>query len=383
MPPIGTRTARIAFIGAGAANFGGGEGPWDHATRLEKLGNIEVVGIADPDEQRARRVLAQRRGGGAPAMYAQTEVFADFRQMLQRTRPDAVFLAVPPAAHAGTAPPRDMELACAAAGVHLFIEKPLSADDPEALRPVADAMTRAAAGGLIVCVGYMFRYSRAIEAMRRIIEDTPGGVRAVVLRYNCAYSRITKKEWWDTRFSGGPIVEQATHFCDLARYLAGEVDPGSVRAVCIDPSSARAQLADIPRVGGRPLDDGVPPGRQVPRVTAAVWRFADGGVGSLTHGTLLHEAKYESEVEVWGDGLRMVLQDPYGACRLLVRRPHSEVTEVVGEYADDDPYLSEDAAFMQAVRSGDGSLIRSPYADAYLTHQLTWAIRRAAERSLP
>ena len=47
--------------------------------------------------------------------------------------------------------------------------------------------------------------------------------------------------------------------------------------------------------------------------------------------------------------------------------------------SDDDPYLSEDAAFLSAVRSGDASCVRSSYADAFRTYELTWAIRRAGE----
>jgi hypothetical protein len=75
----------------------------------------------------------------------------------------------------------------------------------------------------------------------------------------------------------------------------------------------------------------------------------------------------------------MVLQDPYGLCRLLVRRPHGEQTETL-EFAGDDPYLTEDQVFIEAIRSGDASGVRSPYADAIKTYQLTWAIRRAAAK---
>lgn len=49
---------QIGFVGAGAVNFGGGEGPWDHASQLEKIGGIRVVGIADPDTARAHKALA-------------------------------------------------------------------------------------------------------------------------------------------------------------------------------------------------------------------------------------------------------------------------------------------------------------------------------------
>ena len=104
-----------------------------------------------------------------------------------------------------------------------------------------------------------------------------------------------------------------------------------------------------------------------------MWRFASGALGSMTHGTLLHREKYETEIEIWGDGLRIVLLDPYGHCRILIRRPHSEETEKI-EFLDDDPYLTEDKAFLDAVRSGDSSGIRSSYADAMKTFELTWAI---------
>lgn len=60
---------------------------------------------------------------------------------------------------------------------------------------------------LVVSVGYMFRYSAAVLKMREIIQQC-GPVRAFNARYNCAYATISKQEWWDTRTSGGPIVEQ-------------------------------------------------------------------------------------------------------------------------------------------------------------------------------
>ena len=374
---------RIAFIGTGGVNFGGAEGPWDHATRLEKLGGLTIVGLADPDIARAEQVLAQRRSGAAGHLYAETRVFGDFHEMIRLAKPDAVFIGVPPSAHAQAKPPGDMELACAAAGVHMFIEKPLSSAPPQEIGHIAEALVRAQGHGLIVSVGYMFRYSRAVQRMEELVEQTPGGLRAFVARYDCAYSQIDKKAWWDIRTSGGPIVEQATHFCDLARLLGGEVDLASVRAVAIAPGSPKAALGDMPAdpsgMAARRIDEGVPFNFAVPRATAAVWRFASGAVGSLTHATLLHGKKYEAELEAWGDGLRVVLQDPYGDCRLLVRRPHGEAVEEEGGFSGDDPYLTEDAAFLDAVRSGDGVGIRSNYADAFMTHEFAWAIRRASQ----
>ena len=128
---------------------------------------------------------------------------------------------------------------------------------------------------------------------------------------------------------------------------------------------------------GRRFDDEVPVGHRHACATTAVWKFSSGAVGSLVHGTLLHGRKYESELEIWADGLRLVLVDPYGDCRLLVRRPHAAETEVL-HFADDDPYLAEDAAFVEALRGGDRQDIRSSYQDAFATHELAWAVTDAA-----
>ena len=47
---------RVLFIGAGAVNFGGAEGPWDHSRRLEGEGGVHIVAIADPDLPKAKQV---------------------------------------------------------------------------------------------------------------------------------------------------------------------------------------------------------------------------------------------------------------------------------------------------------------------------------------
>jgi hypothetical protein len=54
----------------------------------------------------------------------------------------------------------------------------------------------------------------------------------------------------------------------------------------------------------------------------------------------LHGSKYESEIEVRADGLRMTLENPYTVCRLLVRRPNcgesnGDLVEVF-EFKDDE-----------------------------------------------
>ncbi len=357
----------IGFIGAGGVNFGGAEGPWDHASRLEQIKGLNLRGVADPDIARAKRRLDERSG----PLYANTKTFKDYREMLNTLDLDAVWIGVPPSAHGTMEPGKDMEVQCARAGVHIFVEKPLSSARPTEVQKVAEAIEQ---NDVLCSVGYMFRYSHAIHTMKDLLKSTPGGARAFIATYDCAYSCIQKPSWWDMKLSGGPIVEQATHFIDLARYLVGEPESSSLSAMSIQADEDKGQLEDIPcDAEGRPVDAGVPEERQIPRATTASWKFQNGALGSLAHGVLLHGKKYESRIEVWSDGLRMVLDDPYDHCALNVRRPHTEGTERM-MFDDDDPYFTEDDVFVAAIRNNDPSLIKSSYSDASKTFELTWDI---------
>lgn len=83
---------RVLFIGAGAVNFGGAEGPWDHSRRLEELGGVQVVAIADPDLPKARGVLQLKLTGGAAEMYKGCLVVADYLEAIQTTKPQVAFI---------------------------------------------------------------------------------------------------------------------------------------------------------------------------------------------------------------------------------------------------------------------------------------------------
>jgi len=363
---------RLGFIGAGQVNFGGGEGPWDHATRLENLCSkfdIQCVGIADVDVPRAKKVLEKRRQSSlAPEMWKETQVFQDFVEMLDKSKPEAVFIGTFPESHGTINAPNDMEVQCAHRNIHMLIEKPISCHPVSDVEKVAQIIANK---DLIVSVAYMFRYSKAILKMKELIAAY-GPVKVFNARYDCAYSTLSKEMWWDLTKSGGPIVEQATHFCDLARYLVGEIDMSSVRAIAIKQTDPAGKLNSLPP-NVEKLEKQLPPEKRINRVTSAFWKFHNGAVGALTHGALLHEIKYESELEVWGDGYRFVLRYPYNDCRLSIRLPHSEKEEVM-QFKDDDPYWSEDKAFLQAIVSHQPELIQSPFHDALNTYKFTWNI---------
>jgi len=83
---------RVLFVGAGAVNFGGAEGPWDHSKRLEKLGGVEVVAIADPDLKKARAVLEKKLSGEYAHLYKNCVVEADYKVAIDKTKPQVAFI---------------------------------------------------------------------------------------------------------------------------------------------------------------------------------------------------------------------------------------------------------------------------------------------------
>jgi hypothetical protein len=120
--------------------------------------------------------------------------------------------------------------------------------------------------------------------------------------------------------SGGPIVEQATHFCDLMRYFGGEVNPETISALAVPASDKEDEAGYLSAIKAVTKECSLAKSHRVPRFTSAHWFFSSGAVGNLTHLVALHGVKYETTIEVWADGLRMALEEAYfPECKLRVR----------------------------------------------------------------
>lgn len=375
-----TRVLKIGFLGAGAINFGRSNLPWDHASRLEQLGGIDVIGIVELDEKLAGNVLQKRQSSAKYGHYYKNcKILSNYKDLITM-RPDAVFIGIPPSFRGSSSEGKDLELQFARAGIHVFVEKPLSVVPPEEFMPYAKVVTETCRdNNLIVSVGYMFRYHAGILKMKELIKNHGGKIMALNARYYAAYTDGVSKYWFNGDLSGGPIIEQATHFCDLARFIVSDVDLSTVHSLQLkdsDPSGA-GHLAHIPNHE----EEEIPPERRNPRVTMSHWRFKDGGLGTLGHSAVLPGRRYETNIDVQLDGLKLSLIEPYGKdCILRVRNINNKDPNQDQDFTfpTDDCYLTELQAFMKAIRTNDTSLIRSTYSDAALTYQFTWAIQRAA-----
>ncbi|WID98867.1 Gfo/Idh/MocA family oxidoreductase [Bosea vestrisii] len=187
---------RIAIIGCGMIGR-------IHADRLAGLGHA-IVAASDPDLERARAVAA---GGRA---------YQDHRDLLREGGIDVACVCSPTPHHHGAV------MDCAAAGVHVFLEKPMSVTLDEG-REMAAAME---AAGLALGFGFKMRFEAVFaEARRLVAEGTIGRPRYATFSF---YQPTPPGEriWYADI---GVLRDMLVHMIDLAGWLL-DAGPSAVRA---------------------------------------------------------------------------------------------------------------------------------------------------------
>jgi predicted dehydrogenase len=127
--------------------------------------DIEIVGIAEPDQQVASRYAAKFG-------LDQKLLFSDLEEMLRKTRPQAVLV------YTSTYDHRRVVEICARHGIHVMMEKPLavSADDAHAIAEAAHK------GKIHVLVNYETSWYRSNHAAYDLVhEKAIGDIRKVVV----------------------------------------------------------------------------------------------------------------------------------------------------------------------------------------------------------
>jgi myo-inositol 2-dehydrogenase / D-chiro-inositol 1-dehydrogenase len=249
---------------------------------------------------------------------------------------------VPPHAHG------DIEEQIVAAGVALFVEKPLGIDVPTARR-IADL---AGENGVLTAVGHHWRYSEAVTLAREMLDDRP-----IRLAVGSWLDRVPPVTWWIKRtLSGGQIVEQAVHVLDLIRLFVGEVAEVSAYANTTPPNA---------------------PGADVDGATAAILRFRSGAVGTVTAACCL-AWKHLAGLDLHADDISITIHED----RLTARTPDGPLHRSL---RPDDAKKAADRAFVDAVlgRGAGPAGILVDYPEGLRTHELACAITESAVRSQP
>lgn len=289
------------------------------ASAASALG-ADVRAVVDLDLSRARELAAKHAG---------CEAFQHWEQ-LQWSGLDAAFICTPPA-HRG-----DVCQAAIRHGVDLLIEKPIGLSTRDCTTTLELAQTE----DVLVAVGYMNRYRTSVNYVRKQLEErSPLGF---IGHWVCKQYLVP---WWSqVELSGGPINEQATHMVDLARYLVGEIV--SVEAL----APRHAALA--------------------PYGAVTTLEFENGIVGSFL---------YSCAANTKDIGLRVLTAD--GALELagweFQLRAAPNPAHSLGDPGAEDVFITETRAFIDAVRSDNGSMVRSDLADALRTQAAVDAIQQS------
>ena len=165
-----------------------------------------LTGVADVDRVSATKTAA--RFG--------TQAFADYRQMIDELRPDAVIVSSPVTLHE--------EMCCYAFDrrCHVLVEKPL-ANSLEAARRILAASRIA---GRALAVGFNHRFYPSIQYLKAALADSRVGTVDHVRIFGGHDGLGNFRADWMFKgdiSGGGCMMDIGIHLTDLARYVAGEV----------------------------------------------------------------------------------------------------------------------------------------------------------------
>jgi predicted dehydrogenase len=235
---------------------------------LLHLPEARLVACYDPDPAAARARLG-------PALAA-LPLYDRLPELLARERPEAVLVTLP-----SDAAPAAV-VACADAGAHCFVEKPVARGAAE-LAPVEDAVRR---NGVAFHLGYTRRFTAPGSTLRALVEQgLLGEIQSVEGRWitSSVRSRDPGHYAFSRARSGGGILHWlGCHWLDLMRYVTG-----------LEVVGVSGVLATL---SGEAID--------VEDTAALAPRFANGAVGSL-------HAAYTAG----GDDLSFVLRGSRGWAR--------------------------------------------------------------------
>ena len=150
-----------------------------HAQNFAKMKNVKIVAACDIVDEKVKNFAGQ---------YNIPKTFTNIDDMLKNTEIDAVSNVTPDALHS------PVSLKVIESGKHIFCEKPLASNYPDA-KKMADA---ANAKGVINMVNFSYRNSSAIQKAHKMISNGKIG-RIMHVEASYLQSWLSSKGWGDWR----------------------------------------------------------------------------------------------------------------------------------------------------------------------------------------
>ncbi len=343
---------KLAIIGCG------GIGTYHLGHFLGFTDIIELAGFCDLIPERAESFVKKAGSGKA---------YTDYLEMYDEVKPDMVFICIPPYCHG------EIEFETIRRGIPFFVEKPLALD-LDLARRIRDA---AEEKNLITASGFQCRYSKLVAPNVEFCRNNE------IVFIDCTrIGGVPGVFWWkDKDLSGGQIVEQTIHQFDIIRYVFGEPEE-----VCT--YGTRGFVKGIPDYN---TDD----------CSVTIVKFQNGTIGTISTGDYAKTGNsFDSKIIFSAADKRAELKI-LGTFEVFGEKPAEPAPEKDGFVIKGDGALGEatgdsilyreegdagilcDRTFIEAVISGDGSKIRSPYRDAFKSVAFTMACNESMATGKP
>jgi predicted dehydrogenase len=256
------KTLRTAVVGLKGMGRG-------HLNELAQNPRASLTAVADIDAESAASVAAQH---GARS-------YSDYRALLEKEGLDAVVFATPHHLHA------PMALDALAAGLHVFVEKPIAIRVSEADRMVEAA----AAKERVLAVGHNYRTFPANLKLKALLPQL-GSIHRILWQWleNRPESYYDRDIWRATwrHAGGGVLMNQTSHDLDLMCWLFGA--PAEVSSMVINRGHKH----------------------EVEDTAIANIRFASGALANVQLSTVSHRLNYR---QIAGDKGTILMQDETNA----------------------------------------------------------------------
>ena len=186
---------RVCLIGCGRAGM-------IHARNYcGRVTGAQLTALCDPFEGSLKAAAEE-----IPVQFQYT----DYMDVMKNPEIDAVVVVTPTQFH------RDIVVAAARAGKHVFCEKPMSDSETE-----CDEMIEACARANVkLQIGFMRRFDKSFRRAKEMVES--GAIGEVTMIKSNTYGPSEPQEWmYDVRKSYGPLGEVNSHDFDTMRWYAG------------------------------------------------------------------------------------------------------------------------------------------------------------------
>ena len=304
-----------------------------HVERLRRIEGVSLKAFVDVDEKRARS-FSDRFGG---------KYYSNVETLVRNENLDAIYVTTPPFA-------RGEEIVAIEKGIATFFEKPVALSISKA-EEILNAVKKSS---IINSVGYMWRYLDTSSIAKEEIKKN--GPTALVIGQYIDPFWLPPKHWWLYKDKGGgQVIEQSTHVFDLMRYLEGDIS--LVYAEIDNIIAKRFIYSDMTSEDS----------------SVVTLRFKSGAIGVVVSSCV-------SQNTFSGTFLRFITKDA-----VIEHLCHSKTLKIyennkIQEIRSNvDPYFEEDKTFIDAVRTGDSSKIKSSFEDAVKTLKVTLAANESAK----